>query len=169
MLLGERARGLGILLVCSSPGGSSFLACSFFFSLRILVAQMASNDAGATSGLHEELTSSAEQLVVIDRGPGSSDTVAGGRDRTIHIWRGPTLTSRPPDYRRLRLGPPEVGKKDRGEGIHRHMGASPRIVANPNGGLLLPRQAPTTQSGHRRKRLDRMLCHHGGDISHHIP
>ena len=67
MRLGERARGQGILLVCSSPGGSSSLACSFFFSVRILVTQMASDDAGATSGLHEELTFSATQLVVIDR------------------------------------------------------------------------------------------------------
>ena len=38
-----------------------------FLVPRILVAQMASDDAGATSGLHEELTFSAEQLVVIDR------------------------------------------------------------------------------------------------------
>ena len=41
--------------------------CSIFFSHHILVAQMASDDAGGTSGLHEELTFSAKQLVVIDR------------------------------------------------------------------------------------------------------
>ena len=45
------------------------------------------------------------------RDPGSSDTVAGGRDRANHIWRGPTLTSRLPDYRGLRLGPRKLVKK----------------------------------------------------------
>ena len=51
MCLGERARGRDILLVCWSPGGTSYLACSFFFSissLRLLSPSLSSSSPSAS-------------------------------------------------------------------------------------------------------------------------
>ena len=60
--------------------------CSIFFSHHILVAQMASDDAGATSGLHEELTFSAKQLVVIDRLVSARASVPASAGATVVLF-----------------------------------------------------------------------------------
>ena len=47
---------------------------------------MASDDAGATSGLHEELTFSAKQLVVIDRLVSSRASVPASAGATVVLF-----------------------------------------------------------------------------------